>query len=115
MGQLACSEALRGTSVLFLQAPPALCPPGEARTWEFSYLRRAGCGLCCVPTKVSKLRDELADFCGRLLRCPGPAWGGGVFCWPGPLPCGAGLPVSLAFSAAPGPRSSAGLSQRTAV
>lgn len=61
-------------------------PQGEVRTWEFSYLCPAGCVLCCGPTKVSKLRDELADFCLRWLGCPV-----------------AGRPVALAFSAAPGP------------
>lgn len=75
---------------------PALLSPGRGwavRTWEFSYLCRAGCVLYCVPTEVSRHRDELADFGGRLL------WGGCVLFarppraagsrpWPFQLLCG---------------------------
>lgn len=54
------------------------------RTWEFSYLFRAGCVLCCVPTKVSKCPDELADFTGDCSAALGPSFGGAVFCLPAP-------------------------------
>lgn len=72
------------------------------RTWEFSYLFRAGCVLCCVPTKVSKCPDELADFTGDCSAALRPSFGGGCVLFASPSHP-AGLPVSLAFSAAPGP------------
>lgn len=72
------------------------------RTWEFSYLFRAGCVLCCVPTKVSKCPDELADFTGDCSAALGPSLGGGCVLFASPSHQ-AQLPVSLAFSAAPGP------------
>lgn len=70
--------------------PPHSLPaasPGRGsatRTWEFSYLFRAGCVLCCVPTEVSKCPDELADFKGDCSAALQPSFGGAVFCLPAP-------------------------------
>ena len=67
---------------MFLQAPPSSLSPGGGENLGIllSLPGRMRPVLC--PTKVSKLRDELADFCGRLLGCPPAQPGGEVFCWP---------------------------------
>lgn len=102
-GQLPCSEAPQAPLSCSSKLPPALCPQGEVRTWEFSYLCRAGCVLCCVPPRfpssVMSLQISAGD-CSAALR---PSLGGRCFVGQAPGPV-AGLPVSLAFSAAPGPR-----------
>lgn len=54
------------------------------RTWEFSYLFRAGCVLCCVPTEVSKCPDELADFKGDCSAALQPSSGGGCVLFASP-------------------------------